>query len=347
MANVMKATCLIFLMLLLLHQAEQKVFLSAENANTVIQRSKRANYFLIEELLKGNLERECLEELCSYEEARESFEDTEKTKQFWNTYYGGRQCSSNPCMNKGVCKDTIRSYTCNCSSGYNGRNCEFAMNECHPNMKDGCQHFCHPRYGYDSYSCSCAKGYELGEDEKSCHPTETIWSSGSEAKHKIFRLVKQYVHMRYSEETGENNIALLKLQERIVYHNHSLPICIPQKDFAEEVLLPYRTGIVSGWKVSSEESTGLAPFQSSAVYVNKEKCEDGLNVTQTNRMFCGLLNETVDSVLAEGVHFAVEYNGAWFLTGIMGSWSPTLMNQDVLSFTKLSRYIMWLKQSSS
>nr|ACE75800.1 coagulation factor X precursor (predicted) [Sorex araneus] len=28
---------------------------------------------------KGNLERECLEETCSYEEAREVFEDTDKT----------------------------------------------------------------------------------------------------------------------------------------------------------------------------------------------------------------------------------------------------------------------------
>lgn len=28
---------------------------------------------------KGNLERECAEETCSYEEAREVFEDTEKT----------------------------------------------------------------------------------------------------------------------------------------------------------------------------------------------------------------------------------------------------------------------------
>lgn len=28
---------------------------------------------------KGNLERECVEEVCSYEEAREVFEDTQKT----------------------------------------------------------------------------------------------------------------------------------------------------------------------------------------------------------------------------------------------------------------------------
>lgn len=35
--------------------------------------------FLLEEILQGNLERECYEELCSYEEAHEYFEDTKKT----------------------------------------------------------------------------------------------------------------------------------------------------------------------------------------------------------------------------------------------------------------------------
>jgi hypothetical protein len=43
-----------------------------------------------------------------------------------------------------------------------------ATNECHPERTDGCQHFCHP--GQASYMCSCAKGYKLGPDHKSCIP---------------------------------------------------------------------------------------------------------------------------------------------------------------------------------
>lgn len=45
----------------------------------VFLRSKRANQFLLEEILQGNLERECHEELCNYEEAREYFEDDART----------------------------------------------------------------------------------------------------------------------------------------------------------------------------------------------------------------------------------------------------------------------------
>lgn len=44
-----------------------------------------------------------------------------------------------------------------------------AENECHLERTDGCQHFCHP--GQSSYVCSCAKGYKLGKDHKSCSPS--------------------------------------------------------------------------------------------------------------------------------------------------------------------------------
>jgi len=54
------------------------VFIKKENADKFLERTKRANSFL-EELKKGNIERECNEERCSKEEAREAFEDQEKT----------------------------------------------------------------------------------------------------------------------------------------------------------------------------------------------------------------------------------------------------------------------------
>ncbi|XP_068124411.1 transmembrane gamma-carboxyglutamic acid protein 1 [Hyperolius riggenbachi] len=64
------------------------VFLSEEQANTVLKRFPRANGFL-EEIKQGNIERECREELCNYEEAREAFENDEKTKEFWKEYTRG------------------------------------------------------------------------------------------------------------------------------------------------------------------------------------------------------------------------------------------------------------------
>lgn len=54
------------------------MFLEAKNAHSVLKRFPRANEFL-EELRQGTIERECMEEVCSYEEVKEVFEDKEKT----------------------------------------------------------------------------------------------------------------------------------------------------------------------------------------------------------------------------------------------------------------------------
>lgn len=53
------------------------VFISADDANSIIKRQRRANSLLLEEVLQGSLERECLEERCTQEEAREVFENDE------------------------------------------------------------------------------------------------------------------------------------------------------------------------------------------------------------------------------------------------------------------------------
>lgn len=54
------------------------VFLHTKDANQVLTRHRRANS-MFEELKQGNVERECMEERCVYEEAREIFEDDKKT----------------------------------------------------------------------------------------------------------------------------------------------------------------------------------------------------------------------------------------------------------------------------
>lgn len=56
------------------------VFLEKRDASSVIsQRHRRANTGNEESTLPANLERECLEEVCDYEEAREVFQDNYRT----------------------------------------------------------------------------------------------------------------------------------------------------------------------------------------------------------------------------------------------------------------------------
>ncbi|XP_041440681.1 coagulation factor IX-like, partial [Xenopus laevis] len=117
-------TCLLILIALpavLLQQATD-VFLKHGNAHNIL-RAKRTNSGF-EEIKKGNLESECYEEPCSFEEAREVFEDEDKTTEFWSKYFDGDQCNSNPCQNGGSCKDGINEYNCFCNAGFQGKHRE-------------------------------------------------------------------------------------------------------------------------------------------------------------------------------------------------------------------------------
>ena len=55
------------------------VFLPASKAHELLARWRRAGSYLLEELFEGHLEKECFEEVCVYEEAREVFEHDEST----------------------------------------------------------------------------------------------------------------------------------------------------------------------------------------------------------------------------------------------------------------------------
>nr|XP_033488698.1 coagulation factor IXa [Epinephelus lanceolatus] len=146
--------------------ASGPVFLSGQMADSILRRHKRYNT-LFEEVLEGDMERECIEEVCDLEEAREIFEDDKKTMEFWARYVDGDQCKSNPCLNQGTCNDHLGFYTCACLSGFTGRNCEIVVSRrCDLNNGD-CMHFCESM-GTFGAKCSCARGYKLIEDGINC-----------------------------------------------------------------------------------------------------------------------------------------------------------------------------------
>ncbi|XP_042260201.1 coagulation factor VII-like [Thunnus maccoyii] len=153
------------------------VFLDPDRAHGVLVRTRRYNSGWLEELKMGDLKRECLEEECSYEEAREVFEHTEITDEFWKTYNIPDSCKLNPCLNGGTCSVQASSYTCYCLQQFSGLNCEL---EYHADPETcqldngGCEHFCVEDEGGHRLNCSCADGYFLDTDGTSCLAKESI-----------------------------------------------------------------------------------------------------------------------------------------------------------------------------
>ncbi|XP_002929359.3 vitamin K-dependent protein S [Ailuropoda melanoleuca] len=174
-------------------------FLSKQHASQVLVRKRRANS-MFEETKKGNLERECIEELCNKEEAREIFENDPETDYFYPKYLGclgsfraglftavrqsadahpdlrtcvtaiPDQCSPLPCNEDGYksCKDGRATFTCICKPGWQGDKCEYDINECKDpaNINGGCSQICDNTPG--SYRCSCKSGFFMLLNKKDC-----------------------------------------------------------------------------------------------------------------------------------------------------------------------------------
>ncbi|XP_051882022.1 growth arrest-specific protein 6 [Pristis pectinata] len=175
-------------LLLLLSAPGTRQFVSQRAASTFLSRSRRANH-VFEETRQGHLERECVEEFCSMEEAREVFENDPETNYFYPKYreclsrYGPKtkmssdletcvhnipnQCSPVPCHPAGFerCEDLKGAFKCVCKQGWKGVTCSVDVDEC-KSRNGGCEHICSNVEG--SYRCSCRPGFNLLPDKRRC-----------------------------------------------------------------------------------------------------------------------------------------------------------------------------------
>ncbi|XP_074048180.1 coagulation factor X [Macrotis lagotis] len=443
----------------LLHFGET-VFLNQEKANNVLKRARRANT-IFEELKQGNLERECLEETCSFEEAREVFEDKEKTIEFWNIYKDGDQCENKPCQNQGSCKDGLGEYTCICMEGFEGKNCEFSKPTLCSLDNGDCDQFC--KEEKSTVVCSCANSYILGDDGKSCIPvdsfpcgkytigrrkrsaiepdlngnlsyeleTETLaptkdplygfflnntetkdvgndlirvvggrdckegecpWQAllidenkegfcggtilneyyvlsaahcmssskrfqvlvgernteiedGNEEAHEVERVLK---HKGFVKNTYNNDIALIKLKTPIRFRRNVAPACLPEKDWAEEVLMNQKTGIVSGFGRIHEKGRVSPTLKMLTVpYVDRNTCKLSTVQLITNTMFCaGYDNKLEDACEGDsGGPHVTKYKDTYFVTGIV-SWGEGCARKGKYGiYTKVTSFLGWIKKS--
>ncbi|XP_056156927.1 protein Z, vitamin K-dependent plasma glycoprotein b [Lampris incognitus] len=351
------------------HQA--RAFRLVPQAQSVFLRSKRANTFFVEEVLQGNLERECYEEFCSYEEAREYFENTPQTVAFWTVYYDGDQCIPNPCLNEGSCTDRVGGFLCNCTQPYYGVNCELGsvikvetlllkepqviapdFIECPIEGPRACEQFC--TVSYSTFTCSCTTGYTLDSDGQRCvpevkhpcgrgspsdktHTAAPICSSGRcpwqvllvdgngvelcggavlglrsvltsarclytdgmySSYHKNLRIragnsssavripiQAMYIHKLFHRERHDNDLALLQLAYPLTFGPALFQLCLPSKDFSENVLM--RSG-QEGLTGARQGHNGISQHRSPS-YLRLDDCRrHQLNLSHplSNKMFC-------------------------------------------------------------
>ncbi|XP_040192177.1 coagulation factor X [Rana temporaria] len=454
---------LTFLPVVLLEQP-QNVFVNHDTAHSILGRFKRANSFF-EEVKPGNLERECREETCNYEEAREIFENNEKTQEFWNIYHDGDQCDPNPCFYGGSCKDGIGGFTCLCNAGFEGKKCETVILKMCSLSNGGCEQYC--KVENREVICSCTTGYTLADDGKSCISSEsypcgkraamprskrsvteevekdashkannsmspadsitpnssnqkevvstafpdydldfdksgrivggrdcklgecpwqalliseenepfcggtilsrqfiltaahcmnqtkyfkvvvgevnTLKNDGTESTHKVEKII---VHPKFVRATYDFDIAVVKLKEAINYTDNIIPACLPDPDFADEVLMTERQAMVSGFGRLFERGVQATKLQMLNVpYVDRQTCKESSKFKITDNMFCaGYDKEVKDACQGDsGGPHVTPYKDTYFVTGIV-SWGEGCAQQGKYGvYTKVSKLNKWLK----
>ncbi|XP_067896209.1 coagulation factor X-like [Heterodontus francisci] len=426
-------------------EAEVPVFLTNEKAHNILTRQRRENSFW-EEVKEGNLERECIEERCSYEEAREIFEDDQQTDEYWNKYADGDQCESSPCRNHGQCRDGLNRYECICNPGFRGINCEIDIPKLCNWDNGGCHHYC--RVQRERVRCSCVEGYRLGSDDKSClpqvpHPCGTInterargltidsepestnstatndtdeqpsnpnsntpnvrivggqdcplgqcpWQvllvdevgkgfcggtiltellvltaahclNQTKAITAVFGefdikkdenteqrqdVVAAVAHHKFVEKTYDNDIAVLLLKNPVEFNENIVPICLPQREFAETVLMKMPNALISGWgRVLDQGMTADKLQRLTVPYIDRTECIESSKYPVSQNMFCaGYKDENQDACQGDsGGPHVTQHKNTWFVTGIV-SWGEGCAQKGKYGiYTKVSKYIRWLK----
>ncbi|OCT78784.1 hypothetical protein XELAEV_18029874mg [Xenopus laevis] len=164
-----------------------------------------------------------------------------------------------------------------------------------------------------------------------------------------FAVVKIIIHPEYRSDTNDNDIALLRLVQPVVYNKYILPICLPSLDLAENTLMVNGTVVVvSGWGREDEKALNFSSVLSyiQIPVVSHNQCAETLNDRLSDNMLCaGRLGHIQDACYGDsGGPMVTKYGGSWFLLGLV-SWGEGCGRIDNFGvYTKVNRYLDWITQ---
>ncbi|XP_057161124.1 mannan-binding lectin serine protease 2 isoform X2 [Ursus arctos] len=163
-----------------------------------------------------------------------------------------------------------------------------------------------------------------------------------------------FIHEGYTHDAGfDNDIALIKLKNRVVINSNILPICLPGKE-AESFMRTNDIGTASGWGLTHRGFLARNLMFVDIPIVDHQKCTaayekqsyPGGRVTE-NMLCAGLEGGGKDSCRGDSggaLVFLDNDTQRWFVGGIVswGSINCGEANQYGV-YTKVINYIPWIK----
>ncbi|NWW90527.1 FA10 factor, partial [Rhynochetos jubatus] len=161
----------------------------------------------------------------------------------------------------------------------------------------------------------------------------------------MHRVEKIIAHDDFDADSYDSDIALLKLEQPITFSEDVVPACLPEEDFAKDVLMNQRFGIVSGFGKTIERAQPVKRMKVLQIpYVNRTTCKRALYQPVTENMFCAGYDEHGQDACqgdGGGPH-VTQYNGTYFVTGIV-SWGEGCGKPGKYGvYTNLSKFLPWV-----
>ncbi|XP_060601291.1 tryptase-2-like [Ruditapes philippinarum] len=149
----------------------------------------------------------------------------------------------------------------------------------------------------------------------------------------------------------DNDIALIKLDQEVIFNSHTSPLCLVKStDRMEDLLKPETRCSITGYGISD---MGNARREENALHVadvplvDKETClrvKDYKNQVSDNMICAGLEDGGVDTCLGDsGGPLQCQINNKWYQVGIT-SWGPVRCAEPRKPgvYTDISKYTEWI-----
>lgn len=153
-----------------------------------------------------------------------------------------------------------------------------------------------------------------------------------------------HVHKGYVPGSSENDLAVIELRDRIRLTKDVVAACVPEKDFAESILMNGDfPAIITGWKDSNPASAFQGQLKLNQLAYNRlPQCLETYPDLMTNKMGCTAPRTNADCTMSSGSPILTLYREVFFLTGVV-SQPPGAECSKGYIFQKVSRHLGWLR----
>lgn len=186
-------------------------------------------------------------------------------------------------------------------------------------------------------TAQCANKYSSFKVEVGKSRTSSI-----EAQTFYVKLI--HYHPRYVRDRPENDLAVIELRGRITFKRNVVAACLPEKDFAESILMSGDfPAVVTGWKEPTQASSFNDELTiNQLVYSKLPQCMETYPNLMTNKMGCTAARANADCNMSSGSPLLTMYRDVLFLTGVVSKPEGADCTKGYI-FQKVSRHLSWLQ----